>query len=123
VGEKENGKEKREKGKEKEEKKKENKKRKNQGREIEKGFRKLGEFLEKLGEGVLRIFLGSSDTGVNSGMAVMARRTGRRDRSVRGIPDTVADRGAGVARVGAGLSAGGDGGIRGTHAEGERGRR
>jgi hypothetical protein len=98
-------------------------KRKNQGREIEKGFRKLGEFLEKIGEGVLGIFLGFSDTGVNSGTAVMARRTGRRDRGVRGIPGTVADRGAGVALVGAGLSAGGAGGIRGTRAEGERGRR
>jgi hypothetical protein len=53
----------------------------------------------------------------------MARRTGRRDRGVRGIPGTVADRGTGVARVGAGLSAGGAGGIRGTRAEGKRGRR
>jgi hypothetical protein len=53
----------------------------------------------------------------------MARRTGRWDRGVRGIPGTVADRGAGVARMGAGLSAGGAGGIRGTRAEGERGRR
>jgi hypothetical protein len=114
---------KRRKGKEKEEKKKENRKKENQGREIEKGFRKLGEFLEKLGEGVLRIFLGFSDTGVNSGTAVMARWTVRRDRGVRGIPGTVADRGAGVARVGAGLSAGGAGRIRGTRAEGERGRR
>jgi hypothetical protein len=51
------------------------------------------------------------------------RRTGRRDRGVRGIPSTVADRGAGVARVGAGLNAGGAGGIRGTRAEGfERGK-
>jgi hypothetical protein len=32
----------------------------------------------------------------------MARRTGRRDRGVRGIPGAVADRGAGVARVSAG---------------------
>jgi hypothetical protein len=115
-------KEKGEKGKEKEEKKKENrKKEKNQGREIEKGFRKLGEFLEKLGEGVLRIFLGFSDTGVNSGTAVMSRRTGQRDRGMRGILGTVADYGAGVARAGAGLSAGGAGGIRGTRA-GVRGR-
>jgi hypothetical protein len=53
----------------------------------------------------------------------MARRTGRRDRGVRGIPGTVADRDAGVARVGASLSAGGAGRIRGTRAEGERGRR
>jgi hypothetical protein len=56
------------------------------------------------------------------GTAVMARRTGRRDRGVRGIPGTVADRDAGVARVGAGLNAGGAGEIRGTRAEGERGR-
>jgi hypothetical protein len=48
----------------------------------------------------LRIFLGFSDTGVNSGTAVMARRTGRRDRGVRGIPGVVADRGAGVTRDG-----------------------
>jgi hypothetical protein len=48
----------------------------------------------------LRIFLGFSDTGVNFGTAVMARRTGRRDRGVRGIPDVVADHGAGVARDG-----------------------
>jgi hypothetical protein len=53
----------------------------------------------------------------------MARRTGRRDRGVCGIPGAVADRGAGVARVGAGPSAGGAGGICGTRAEGERGRR
>jgi hypothetical protein len=50
----------------------------------------------------------------------MARRTGRRDRGVRGIPGTVADHDAGVARVGAGPSAGGAGWIRGTRAEGER---
>jgi hypothetical protein len=30
----------------------------------------------------------------------MARRTGRRDRGVRGIPDVVADSGAGAACVG-----------------------
>jgi hypothetical protein len=59
--------------------------------------------------------------GMIFGTAVMARRTGRWDRGVRGIPGTVADRGAGVARVGAGLNAGGAGGIRGTRAEGERG--
>jgi hypothetical protein len=51
----------------------------------------------------------------------MARRTGRRDRGVRGIPDTVADRGVGKARMGVGLGAGGAGGIRGTCA-GVRGR-
>jgi hypothetical protein len=124
VGKRKEGKRKRRKGKRKKKKRKRKiGKRKNQGREIEKGFRKLGEFLEKLGEGVLRIFLGFSDTGVNSGTVVMARRTGRQDRGVRGIPGMVADRDAGVARVGAGLSAGSAGGIHGTHAEGERGRR
>jgi hypothetical protein len=53
----------------------------------------------------------------------MARRTGRRDLGVRGIPGAVADRGAGATRVGDGPSAGGAGGIRGTRAESERGRR
>jgi hypothetical protein len=57
------------------------------------------------------------------GTAVMARRTGRRDRGVRGILGAVADRGAGVARVGDGPSVGGAGGIRSTCAEGERGRK
>jgi hypothetical protein len=42
---------------------------------------------------------GFSGVGVIFGTAVMARRTGRRDRGVRGIPGAVADRGAGVARV------------------------
>jgi hypothetical protein len=46
----------------------------------------------------LRIFLGFSDTGINSGTAVMARRTRQRDRGVRGIPGVVADRGAGAKR-------------------------
>jgi hypothetical protein len=45
---------------------------------------------------------------------LMARRTGRRDRGVRVIPGTVADRGVGKARVGAGPGADGAGGIRGT---------
>jgi hypothetical protein len=40
---------------------------------------------------------------------------------VRGIPSTVADRGIGKARVGAGPGVGGAGGIRGTRADGERG--
>jgi hypothetical protein len=52
---------------------------------------------------------------------MMARRTGRRDRGVRGIPGTVADRGAGLACVRAAPGAGGAGEIRGTRAEGERG--
>jgi hypothetical protein len=34
----------------------------------------------------LRIFLGFSDTGVNFGTVVMARRTGRRDRGSAGFP-------------------------------------
>jgi hypothetical protein len=61
-----------------------------------------------------------SGVGVIFGTAVMVRRIGRRDRGMRGIPGAVADRGAGVARVGAGPSAGGAGGIRGTRADGER---
>jgi hypothetical protein len=55
------------------------------------------------------------------GTAVMARRTGRRDRGVRRIPGTVADHGVGKACVDAGPGAGGAGGIRGTRA-GVRGR-
>jgi hypothetical protein len=38
-----------------------------------------------------------SGVGVIFGTTVMARRIGRRGRGVRGIPDVVADRGAGVA--------------------------
>jgi hypothetical protein len=53
----------------------------------------------------------------------MARRTDRRDRGMCGIPGTVTDRSAGVARVGAGSSAVGAVGIRGTRADGERRRR
>jgi hypothetical protein len=49
----------------------------------------------------LRIFLGFSDTGVNFGMAVMARRTGRRDHGMHGIPGAVADNGARAAGGGA----------------------
>jgi hypothetical protein len=77
-----------EKKKEKREKKTEkgNRKKENKGRKIEKRFRKLGEFLGKLGDGFLHIFLGFSDTGVNSGTAVMAWRTGWRDRGGAGFP-------------------------------------
>jgi hypothetical protein len=67
----------------------------------EKGFRKLGEILGKLGGRGERDFVGFpgfSDTGVISETAVMARRIGRRDRGMRGIPGEVADNGAGVAR-------------------------
>jgi hypothetical protein len=62
-----------------------------------------------------------SGVGVIFGMEVMARRTSRRDRGVRGIRGTVADRDVGKARVSAGPGAGGAGGICGTRAEGERG--
>jgi hypothetical protein len=55
-----------------------------------------------------------SVVGVIFGTAVMARRSGRRYRGVRGIPGTVADRGVGKGRVGAGPGAGGAGGICGT---------
>jgi hypothetical protein len=89
---------------------------------LEKVLEKLGEFLGKLEEGFLWVFR-FFGVGVNSGTAVMVRRTGRRGRGVRGILDAVADRGAGAACVGDGPSAGGAGGIRGTRAEGERGRR
>jgi hypothetical protein len=41
----------------------------------------------------------------------MARRTGRRDYGVRGIPGTVVDRGAGKAHVSAGPGAGGASGF------------
>jgi hypothetical protein len=78
--------------------------------------------LGKLGEGFCGIFR-FPGVGVIFGTAVMARRTGRRDRGVRRIPGTVADCGAGKARVSAGPGAGGAGGIRGTRTEGERERR
>jgi hypothetical protein len=61
-----------------------------------------------------------SGVGVIFETAVMARRTDRRDRGVRGIPGTVADRGAGKAHVSAAPGAGGAGEIRGTRADGER---
>jgi hypothetical protein len=50
----------------------------------------------------------------------MARRTGRRDRDVRGITGAVADNGAGRHAVGDGPGVGGVGGNHGTRAEGER---
>jgi hypothetical protein len=86
----------------KEERKKKRKGRKGKNRNRKK-FRKLGEFLGKIRrgeEGFLRIFLGFPDTGINFGTAVMAKRIGRRDCGVRGIPGVVADRGAGAARDG-----------------------
>jgi hypothetical protein len=81
--EEERGKEKKEEKKKRIKEKKGNRKKENKRRKIEKRFRK---FLGKFGEGFLRIFLGFSDTDVNSGMAVMARQTGRRDRGGAGFP-------------------------------------
>jgi hypothetical protein len=66
----------------------------------------------------LWIFPGFSDTGVNFGTAVMARRTGRRDRGVRGIPGRWPTAALGrCARVRPWCGAGG---IRGTRAGGGR---
>jgi hypothetical protein len=101
----------------KEKEKKERKKRKRKEKEKKKrkmGQRKrkeLGKILEKFREisseirkgneegfcGFFWVFL---DTGVNSGTAVMARWTGRRDRGMHWIPGMVADRGAGTTRDG-----------------------
>jgi hypothetical protein len=58
----------------------------------------------------LRGFL-VSGVSVIFGTMVMARRTGWRDRGVRGIPGVVADSGVGRHAVGDGQSAGGAGGI------------
>jgi hypothetical protein len=79
-----------------------------------KSLGKLGEYLGKLGQRIFARFSGFSGVGVIFGTAMMARRTGRRDRGVRGIPSVVADRGAGVTRDWRCP------GIRGTRAEGER---
>jgi hypothetical protein len=92
---------------------KEKKNRKRKGKEIGKRFRKLGKLLWKLGRKVLVGVFRFPGVGVIFGTVVMARRTGRRYRGVRGIPGTVADRGAGVACMGTVLNAGGAGGIRG----------
>jgi hypothetical protein len=88
-------------------------------KELGKSPRKFRGIYRKLGKGFLRIFPGFSDIGVNSGTAVMARQTGRRDRGVRGIPGVVADRGARAACVGDGPGAGDAGGIRGTRVVGK----
>jgi hypothetical protein len=72
---------------------KERKKKKRKGRKIKKE-KKLGErFLENLGkllrgfeEGFLRDFPGFRVSTRFPGTAVMAKRTGRRDRGMRGIP-------------------------------------
>jgi hypothetical protein len=102
-------------GKEKEKRRKKMEKGKEKGLEIRKIAR---EIRGKRFCGVFRI----PGVGVIFGTAVMARWTGRRDRGMCGIPGAVANHGAGVACVGAGPSAGGAGGIRGTRVEGERGR-
>jgi hypothetical protein len=87
-GKRERKKRKEEKRKRKERKKKrgkENRNRKRKGKEVRKRFRKLEKLLGKLGGricGVFR-FLGVS---VTLGTTVMARRTGRRDHDVCGIP-------------------------------------
>jgi hypothetical protein len=93
------------------------------GKEIGKSFRKIRRISREIRGRVFCGFSGFLCVTLIFGTAVMARRTSRRDRGVRGIPGAVADRGAGAARVGDGPSAGGAGGIRGTRAEGERGRR
>jgi hypothetical protein len=121
-GKEKEGRKEKKKGKEKKKRRKENRNRKRKGKEIGKRFRKLGKLLGKLGVRICGVFR-FPGVSVIFGMAVMARRTGRRDRGVRRIPDAMDNRGAGAARVGDGPSAGGDGGIHGTHAEGERGRR
>jgi hypothetical protein len=74
-------------------------------KEKKKGFRVLGEFLGKFGGKEKRDFAEFSGFGRprDFGMAVMARRTGRRDRGVRGIPGAVADKGARV--IGGGATA------------------
>jgi hypothetical protein len=53
---------------------------------MEKIFRKLGEIPRKIRRRVLRIFLGFSDTSVNFGTVMMARRTGWWDRGGAGFP-------------------------------------
>jgi hypothetical protein len=65
--------------------------------------KELGKILEKF-RGIFREIWGKGEKGFcgvfglgrlrDFGMAVMARRTGRRDRGVRGIPGVVADSGA-----------------------------
>jgi hypothetical protein len=93
------------------------------GKEIGKNFRKIRRISREFRGRVFCGFSGFSGIGAIFGTAVIARRTGRRDRGVRGIPGAAADRSPGVARVGDGPSAGDAGGIRGTRAEGEKGRR
>jgi hypothetical protein len=58
--------------------------------------KKFGRTIRKDFGGIFRF---SGVSGI-FGTAVMAMRTGRRDRGVRGIPGVVANRGAGAARDG-----------------------
>jgi hypothetical protein len=89
------------------------------GKKIGKSFRKIRRISREIRGKVFAGFSSFSGVGVIFGTAVMARRTGRRDRGVRGIPVVVADRNAGAARVSDGPGVGGAGGIRGTLAEGK----
>jgi hypothetical protein len=89
------------------------------GKEIGKSFRKIRRISREIRGRVFVGFCGFScfsGVGVIFGTAVLARRTGRRDRGMRGIPGAVADRGAEATRVGDGPSTGGAGRIRGTRA-------
>jgi hypothetical protein len=86
-GEKERRKGKREEGKEKEEKKRKGRKikkkrKENRGRVFRKSWKIVREFRRKVFAGFFRF----PDVDAIFGVAVMARRTGRRDRGVRGIP-------------------------------------
>jgi hypothetical protein len=92
--EKKKGGKERRKGKRKERKEKGRKEKKRKGRKIRKekkenreGFSEnLGKFLGRLGKGFTGFFPGFRVSARFSGTAVMARRTGHRDRGVRRIP-------------------------------------
>jgi hypothetical protein len=102
------GKRRKEKEKEKEKRKRKKRKKRNRKRkrnrkmekEIGKCFREIRRISQEIRGRVFAGFSGFSGVGVIFGTAVMARRTGRRDRGVRGIPGVVADRGAGATRNG-----------------------
>jgi hypothetical protein len=84
-GKEKEGRKEKKKGKEKKKRKKENRNRKRKGKEIGKRYRKLGKLLGKLGGRICGVFR-FPGVSVIFGKAVMARRTGRRDRGVCGIP-------------------------------------
>jgi hypothetical protein len=83
------------------EKEKGKRKGKKGGEKGKKDLEKIEEILGKKSGGKVKGFFvgfsGFSGAGVISGITVMARRGGRRDRSKPEIPDEVADRGAVVA--------------------------